>query len=63
MADYDEVEQALLDAIKSLTDGAAGGHNAAVTLKYAAAANQLAEAYAWLNSPNSSHGAAPSLGD
>lgn len=52
MATMDEVDQALLDAIKALADSTATSQG----LSTARAACQLAEARAWLLVPDQSHG-------
>jgi len=64
MAEEETAMQALVDAIEALartvaadTGGASSG------LKHAAAANHLAEAYAWLAAPNQSHGGGAGISD
>lgn len=52
-----EVAASLFKAIASLADLAAAPENTASTaLHYASAANQLAEALAWIRVPGESHG-------
>lgn len=57
MATWEEADDALVDAIATLTAKAAEHAKApTVALKLAAAVNQLAEARAWLNAPAQPHG-------
>ena len=56
MSDHSQTEQTLMDGIEALADKAAKSNSAGSALKLAAAANQLAEAKAWLNQTNQPHG-------
>lgn len=55
MATQDEVEQALLDAIKANAESSAKAGSATVTEATGNAARALAEAWAWLTVPNQPH--------
>ena len=64
MARDEAASQALVDAIEALARTVAedtGGASSA--LKHAAAANHLAEAYAWLAAPDQPHGAGAGISD
>jgi hypothetical protein len=64
MAKDEAASQALVDAIEALAKTVAedaGGASSA--LKHAAAANQLAEAYAWLAAPAQPHGGGADVSD
>ena len=56
MATENETQQSLSDAVQALADKAANSNQATSALKYAMAANNLAEAGAWMNSPSQPHG-------
>lgn len=58
MATFDECEEALVSAIKSLAERAVADKGSEYALNHAAAANQLAEARAWLVSVAQPHGGA-----
>ena len=51
-----EVLEALAEAIVSLSKSAANASHPASALNFAAAANNLAEALAWVASPDQAHG-------
>jgi len=54
--DFDALDDELMDAIASLARQAKATNQASVALKSAAAANQLAEARAWLLAASQPHG-------
>lgn len=56
MADQHEVEQALLDAIKTQAEIIERSTSGSYAANHAAAAARLAEALAWLRDPSQPHG-------
>lgn len=56
MATEDQVQDALSDAIVALAQNAAKSTQSTTALKYAMAANNLAEAGAWMFAPAQDHG-------
>lgn len=56
MADPKQAQDALTDTIESLAGKVKQATNSEAALRYAAAANQLAEARAWLGSVAQPHG-------
>jgi hypothetical protein len=65
MATEKSAQEAILGAVESLAAKAASAQatQSTVALKFATAANQLAEAHAWLESARQAHGGGVSIGD
>lgn len=63
MASYDEAKESVYTGVEHLAKKAVEASDSSRALKYAAAANQLAEALAWLSSPHQPHGGGSKVAD